>query len=219
MILPKNLLKHVVVLISLVIVVFPIPSLASDPAGQLVAFSGEVWISSGHQNPWRKVTGKEVLYPGYSVRTGRLSAASLRMEDESLMRLSQNAEFKVEEVQLSSFWRRATALVSGVNRSLRSSYRLISGKLWGRNNNRSLDAQIITTTATIGIRGTEYMIEASENASTVSIQEGVVVAENERGQAIIRSGEQVVTRAGQAPQRSSLVQSSASVQWLSLIHI
>jgi len=90
---------------------------------------------------------------------------------------------------------------------------LISGKLWGRNNNRNLNTQIITTTATIGIRGTEYMIEASENASTVSIQEGEVVAENERGQTIVRSGEQVVTRAGQAPQRSTLVQSAAAVQW------
>ncbi|MBC8211907.1 MAG: FecR domain-containing protein [Gammaproteobacteria bacterium] len=209
----KSLLKQVVVLISLLIVVFPLPTLASDVAGQLVAFSGDVWVSSGPQNPWRKVSGWEDLYPGYSVKTGRLSAASLRMEDESLIRLSQDAEFKVEGVQLTSFWRRATSFVSEASRSIKSSYRLISGKLWGRNNNRNLNTQIITTTATIGIRGTEYMIEASENASTVSIQEGEVVAENERGQTIVRSGEQVVTRAGQAPQRSTLVQSAAAVQW------
>ena len=205
--------SYITAFFSVLIFLLPGYVLASDVAGRIVSLYGDVWVSTGPQNPWRKISESQNLYIGSTVKTGRLSGVNMRMEDESLIRLSQTSEFKVEGVRISSFWRRATSLVSGLNRGVKSTYRLLTGKLWGRNNNRRLNSKVITTTATIGIRGTEYSIEANEEFSSVTIMEGVVLAENEQGQITINSGEQAITRAGQAPQKSTIVQTGESVQW------
>lgn len=206
---------HTIFLVFILSFSFPFKSFANvnATAGQIVSSFGDVWVSSSPENPWREVSRSEKLYIGYTVKTGRLSGASLRMEDESLIRLSQNSEFKVEGVRVSSFWRRATSLVSGINQGLKSTYRLLTGKLWGRNNNRRLNSKIITATATIGIRGTEYSVEANEQFSRVSIHEGVVQAENDQGDVVIRSGESAMIEQGKAPQKSTIVQVGESVQW------
>lgn len=189
----------------------------SDSAGQIVSAYGEVWISVPGSSSWRKAPTGTLLYNGYGVKTGRMSGANMRMEDESLIRLSQHSEFVVEELEVSSFWRRATSLLSRATRSIKSSYRLISGKLWGRNNNRYLNSQVTTTTATIGIRGTEYSIEANKDSSSVTILEGVVLAANEFGEATIRSGESTTIQLGKAPVKSTTVKTRGSVQWTVLV--
>ncbi len=206
-------------LIFLILAYSPVNVYAQDnnAAGQVVSLYGDVWLSSGPGNPWRKINRSQKIFIGSRVKTGRLSGVSLRMEDESLIRLSQKSEFQVEGVRVTSFWRRATALVSGLTRGVQSSYRLLTGKLWGRNNNRGLNSRVVTPTATIGIRGTEYSIESNQEFSSVAIMEGIVLAENEFGETIINSGEQAITRAGQAPQKSTIVQIGESVQWTVLV--
>ena len=182
---------------------------ADDAVGLIVSSYGQVYISSGQRNPWQKAESGARLYPGSSVRTGPYSGASLRMEDESLLRLSQDTEFQVEQVRISSFWRAATALVKRLN----TSYRLLKGKLWGRNNNRDTQANVMTTTATIGIRGTEYVVEVDAAVSRVSILEGAVEARNELGELIIHGGEQAVIERDTAPARLTTISPAESVQW------
>ena len=189
----------------------------TEAAGQIISHYGDIWISSTANRDWRKATDNTLLYNGYSIRTGRMSGVSLRMEDESLIRLSQNSVFVVEQLEVSSFWRRATALVSKATQSLKSTYRLLSGKLWGRNNNRHVNSTIRTTTATIGIRGTEYMVEASDESSQVTIMEGVVLASNAHGEATIRSGESASIGVNQAPLKLTTVKTRGSVQWTVLV--
>ena len=186
---------------------------ADNPVGQIVSTYGQVYVSSSGGNQWKRVGKGQYLFPGSSVKTGPYSGASLRMEDESLMRLSQNSDFQVEAVRITSFWRRASALVNRLNTGVTSTYRLLSGKLWGRNNNRNVNAKVFTATATIGIRGTEYVVEADQNSSRVSLKEGLVIAENEFGSVSIKNGEQAVIQQGQAPQQSRVIRTGESVQW------
>lgn len=185
----------------------------SQIAGKIVSSYGQIWVSTSSGNPWKKAENGTMLYNGYQVRTGPMSGVSMRMEDESLIRLSQNSVFEVKQLDVSSFWRRATATVSRVTQGIKSSYRLLSGKLWGRNNNRKLNSQVETYTATIGIRGTEYVVEADENSSQVTILEGAVLASNELGETTIHSGETAVIDRGQAPAKSTVVKTAGSVQW------
>ncbi len=189
----------------------------SQSSGKIVSNYGQVWVSSSPTNPWKQAQTGTLLFNGYHVRTGPMSGVSLRMEDESLIRLSQNSTFVVEQLDVSSFWRRATSTVKRMTRGLKSSYRLLSGKLWGRNNNRRLNSQVQTHTATFGIRGTEYVVEADENSSQATILEGIVLASNEYGEATIHSGQSAVIARGQAPQISTLIKTRGSVQWTVLI--
>jgi tetratricopeptide (TPR) repeat protein len=199
-------------------IAFAHPALAADdPVGQLISSYGQVFIASGSSGRWQRAEPGHKLYPGSTVRTGSYSGASLRMEDESLMRLSQNSEFTVEDVRVSSFWRAATALAKSLERGISSSYRLLKGKLWSRNNNRGANARVVTATATIGIRGTEYVVEADESGSRVSIQEGAVEAKNELGELIIHSGEQALIAKGSVPAKSRIVAIGQSVQWTIMV--
>ena len=211
-----NKIKRYLVLLPLVFLsVTAAPGLhaAEDAVGRVVSSYGQVYVSSGQGNEWQSVGRGQYLYAGNTIKTLGYSGASLRMEDESLMRLSADTTFEIEAVRITSFWRKASAFVNRANRGITSSYRLLSGKIWGRNNNRDVNASIITTTATIGIRGTEYVIQADQNSSSVSLQEGAVLAENEYGSVSISSGEQVVILTGSAPEKSRLIQTGESVQW------
>ena len=199
------------------LILFLLPALsahAETTAAQIVSLYGDVWISISPGTPWRKVSAPVKLYIGSSIKTGRLSGVSLRSEDESLIRLAQNSQFKIEGVRISSFWRRATSIVSSLAKSAKSSYRLLGGKLWGRNNNRNQNLRIATSTATIGIRGTEFIIEASDESTRVSIAEGNVEVANEQGKTSVSSGEQGVVKRGQAPTVQVLAQQRDTVQWM-----
>jgi tetratricopeptide (TPR) repeat protein len=187
---------------------------AETAAARIVSMYGDVWVSVSAGSSWRKISKPENLYIGSSIRTGRLSGVSLRSEDETLIRLAQDSQFKIEGVRVSSFWRRATSIVSSLARSAKSTYHLLGGKLWGRNNNRNQNLRIATSTATIGIRGTEFTIEASADSTQVSITEGTVEVANELGKISIGSGEQGIIERAQVPTAQALSKQRDSVQWM-----
>jgi tetratricopeptide (TPR) repeat protein len=193
--------------------VLPGVALSNEKAGDVISRYGDVWISTDSDDNWQRIESQQSLNVGNVIRTGRLSGVSLRMQDESLIRLAQNSQFQIEGIQITSFWRQATAQVNKLNRSVKSAFRLISGQMWGRNNNRNVNTQVSTLTATIGIRGTEYSIQAEPSFSLVTTQEGQVEVTNEYGQTIISSGESARIRAGAAPQKTRLVQTDDAVQW------
>ncbi len=191
---------------------FTPPLLAAEKVASIVSLYGNVWLSRDGTR-WSKISTPRNLPAGTTIRTGRLSGVSLRTEDETLIRLSQNAEFKIEGVRVTSFWRRATSLVSGFTGAVKSTYRLITGKLWGRNNNRNLQSRYATPTATIGIRGTEFAIIADAGSTALTIQEGAAEMVNDLGSTVIGTGEQGLATATSAPARSQLIQQGHSVQW------
>ncbi len=208
-----QLSKPVLVLLLLGLVTSPSITNAAEVAGKVVSAYGSVWLSTNTQNRWRRVIKGEQLFPGNEIKTGISSGASLVLEDESLVKLGPNSRFQVEEVRVSSFWRKATALVTGLSRSVKSTYQLLSGSLWMRNNNRNQNASVVTTTATIGIRGTELTIQVTDNGSIVEIQEGAALVQNASESATVKSGQQIVARTNGTFSRSLVVRQRDAVQW------
>ena len=186
---------------------------AAEVAGKVVSAYGSVWLSANTQNRWRRAFRGEQFFPGDEIKTGISSGASLVLEDESLVKLGPNSHFQVEEVKVSSFWRRATALVTGLTQSVKSTYQLLTGSMWMRNNNRNQNARVVTTTATIGIRGTELTIQVTDDGSIVEIQEGAALVQNESEEATLKSGQQLVARANGRFSRSLVVRQRDAVQW------
>lgn len=183
---------------------------AADPAGVVVSTYGTVWRAPGGGDDWRRAGRGTRLLAGDALRTESRSGASLVLDDESLVRLGPNARFDVEQVAPTSLWRRATALVSV---AARSTFRLLSGKMWMRNNNRNVDAQIVTTAATIGIRGTELVVEADGERSSIEIQEGSASASSGGAETLVVPGERVTARLGLGFSRAAVVRQRDAVQW------
>jgi len=186
---------------------------AADAAGRVASTYGLVSISSNAQSPWRRVYKGELIFPGDEIKTDSSSGVSLVLEDESLVKLGPHSVFKVEQVSISSFWRSATALVTGLTQSVQSTFQLLSGRMWMRNNNRNINTQVITTVATIGIRGTELTIEVDGDRNIIEVQEGAVLAQMEIGEESAGNGEQIIIEAERSISRSVVVRQRDAVQW------
>ena len=217
-----SLITRLILFILPVMLSFPSMALA-EGAGRLVSGFGEVMVSAGEKESWRPIKSGESLLPGTVIRTGRLSGASLLLQDESLIRLSQNTQFEIQVVRSSSFWRDASAAVGSLKEAVRTRFRLLSGKLWGRNNNTDVDAEISTLTATFGVRGTEFTIESSDSSSTLTVHEGKVLAKSSSKELTVNPGEQAIVPKDKAPQKSMAKDARNTVQWTvelpDLVHV
>ncbi|MCK4705065.1 MAG: tetratricopeptide repeat protein, partial [Gammaproteobacteria bacterium] len=147
-------------------------------------------------------------------KTGSSGKASLLMSDETIMRLDRNSSIKINHVIKNAGWFKSSTISNALKSASRSVYSLISGKLWARNKNKNVRASFRTTVATLGIRGTELVIEAQKDGSIIStVLEGQVEVTNKLGKVLADKGNQVAVQPGQAPKRSILLNPENAVQW------
>ena len=188
--------------------------LDSSAEGKVVQKQGKVQIYQAISNKWVYAKSGSLLHSGDTIRTGANGKASLLMSDETIMQISQNSQIKINHVAKNAGWFERSIIAKTIKSASRSVYSLISGKLWARNKNKNVRANFKTVTATIGIRGTELVIEAQKDGSVVStVLEGRVEAENEFGTVVGDAGNQITVEPGRAPQRSILLNPEDAVQW------
>lgn len=70
-----------------------------------------------------------------------------------------------------------------------------------------------TPLVSAAVRGTEFVVAVDAGQTTVSVLEGEVDCSNSFGSVRITSGEEAVTRPGQAPVKRVLIQPNDAVQW------
>ncbi len=63
------------------------------------------------------------------------------------------------------------------------------------------------------IDGTEFVVSVNDNASSITLIEGAVRAQNDEGEVLLKSGEQIVANAGKAPEFVASVSTFSAVQW------
>jgi len=120
------------------------------------------------------------LTPGTAVTTGPDAQVILRFDDGQQVVLNQNTEFRIVDFRYegdSKLDRTVFDLVKGA-------LRMLSGAIVGRN--RQVVA-LRTPQATIGIRGTDFMV-ALVNPAYVSVLQGVVSVTNAAGTVAFGAG-------------------------------
>ncbi|MDH5389218.1 MAG: tetratricopeptide repeat protein [Gammaproteobacteria bacterium] len=188
--------------------------LDSAVEGKVVQIQGKVQIHQALSNKWINASAGSFLHAGDTIRTRANGKASLLMSDETIMQLDRSSQMQITHVVKNAGWFGKSVIAQSIKKASRSVFSLISGKLWARNKNKSVRASFKTTTATIGIRGTELVIEAKKDGSVVStVLEGRVEAENKFGTVVAEAGNQINIQPGQAPQRSILLNPDNAVQW------
>lgn len=192
--------------------------LDSSAEGKVVQKQGRVQIHKAISDKWIYAKSGSLLHSGDVIRTGANGKAKLLMSDETIMQVGRNSKIEINYVAKNAGWFERSVIAKSIKKASRSVFSLISGKLWARNKNKSVRASFKTTTATIGIRGTELVIEAKEDGSVIStVLEGQIEAENEFGKVLAETGNQVTIQPGLAPQRSILLQPEDAVQWTLVI--
>ncbi|MDS4014295.1 MAG: FecR family protein [Candidatus Accumulibacter sp.] len=160
----------------------------AQDAGAFVRFSGSVSIV-GADNKVRVASANNKIHSGDTVSTDARSEAVVKMADDSIVALRPNTQFRFTEYRYEE-----KSSDKSVATLLRGAVRLITG-LIGKANNNNVSVQV--STATIGIRGTDFEVVLLEEGSNEG-RAGVYSTVNEGATHVkLVSGEEVDVKTNQ----------------------
>lgn len=162
---------------------FPVAAHAV-PAGRVDFVTGPVTAlsSDGRSRPLTK--GSEVT-AGETIQTGN-GRAQLRYSDGAQVSLQPGTQYRIDDYAYAG---QTDGSEKGIFSLIKGGFRTITG-LIGRVNRQNY--KVSTPVATIGIRGTEFLVQSDENGVRVSTGEGLVEVCTKGGCIVLASGEQAV---------------------------
>jgi hypothetical protein len=188
-------LRNPVLLMALA-AVFPVISYAAGAANiDFAAGSVTAVNAAGVQRPLTK--GAEISN-GDTIRTGEGGRAQVRFSDGAMVSLQPQTDFRIDNYQYSG---KADGQEKGFFSLLKGGLRTITG-LVGRSNRDNY--KVVTSVATIGIRGTEYTgaLNPGTGELVVNTGEGLVEVCNGAGCVLLASGESGSVQGNNAPRRT-----------------
>ncbi len=187
----------------------PVPVIAQQIAGRLIAFQGRVEVLT---TSWSPASLNQDLYAGNTIRTHSQSRAVLLLADETQLKLNANSELQLQSANQSS------SLISRISmagaRTEQSIMNLRSGQLYVRSKKTPAHVRVDTPAVTAAIRGTEFDIRVGADGETLTtVLEGSIDYHNDYGAIVVNPGEQGIARVGQAPTKVVVVNPEDAVQW------
>ncbi|MBX3665681.1 MAG: FecR domain-containing protein [Burkholderiales bacterium] len=154
----------------------------AQAAARVVFVSGPVSIA-GSAGVSRPAQRNAEVNAGDTVTTGADGWAQLRFSDGALTSLQPGTEFRIDEYR---FQGTADGSERGFFSLVKGALRTITGAI-GHGARRD-NYRVTTATATVGIRGTEYLARL-DNGLTVSVGNGRVAIVNEGGELVLGPGQ------------------------------
>ncbi|MBP2687770.1 MAG: hypothetical protein H6Q81_2675, partial [Deltaproteobacteria bacterium] len=178
---------------------FSRPALAETcdpPIAIAVSVQGDVKVKHGKGGEWIPVGRKDAFCPGDVLRVMERSRADLLLMNETTLRLDQTTEIvfsapaKEKETWLD-------LILGGAYFLSRTPRRFKVG----------------TPFVNAGIEGTEFFLRAESDKTLVTVFEGRVTAENDRGSVTLDRGQSAEASVGQAPVLRAVARPRDAVQW------
>lgn len=167
-----------------------------QPVGAVVAWAGDVYVYHEDEATGIKVVGMEGVYPRDTIITSVKSKVKILMKDDSILSIGENARFIVKEYSLTE----ADNNRVSVFKIFTGKVQMLVGRMFRGNASRF---RIETPTAVAGIKGTHFIVAASENESEIATISGEVIANNIStsipGEVIVKAGLATNVQAGKAP--------------------
>jgi hypothetical protein len=167
---------------------------------RVYAVSGEVYVSRG-KNPAHRVVTNEPISSDTLIQTGSDSTALLKFADGQVATMQSNSIFKLREFRYDP---KQVNNSSAVFSMFQGGMRFITG-LIGKLNHQAF--RLSTPNATIGIRGTDFMVAMAGNSMYSQILKGKIAMTNAGGMKIVGSGQSVAVSSSR--KLASLVAKSA----------
>ncbi len=170
----------------LALALFPALSPAAQASGgRVYAVSGNVYVAQG-KNPAHRVTGNEVIVSDTLVNTGYNSSALLRFEDGQVVTMQGNSAFHVREYRYDARKIENSNIVFSM---FKGGMRFITGLIGQK---RKQAFRLSTPNATIGIRGTEFMVTMADKSMYSHVLLGNITMTNATGMTVLRAGQTAV---------------------------
>ncbi len=197
----KKLLRTIVCL--LIGLSITAPCAAQTPAeaakdrwvAHVTSVQGGVYIQHAGKSQWETLKVAARCYPGDSIRVDENSRAALLFKNDSTLRVDQNSHLTFQPMEeqtiLMRLFKGAACFFSRFPRSLK----------------------IFTPHMNGTVKGTEFVIRVDGDETQLTLFEGQVLAENEKGELLLVSGQSIVAKKGQAPVFVTVVRPRDAVQW------
>lgn len=181
---------------------FQAPAMAQgtcrESAGKFASIEGRVQVRGDAQQIWRAAKPVDNLCRGDTIRVGELSRAAVVLINEAVIRLDQNTTMRLVDVSGKKEERSLLDVTKGAIKSFIRKPRQLS---------------VNTPYLNGSIEGTEFQVSVAENAASILVLEGRILASNEQGKVAINPGEIAEARAGAAPTSRLVVRPRDAVQW------
>lgn len=171
---------------------------AGTTTGELLQPQGRVEVLRVGTTVWLHVTNTTVLNPGDAVRTGPSSRASVRLGNDSLVRLDERSQ-----LQLRPSRQPGGTLLN-----------LLRGASYFFHRERPVRTEFETPLVSGAVRGTEFTLSVEDSGrSVLSLIDGAVDLTNALGALTMTSGEQAVIEPQQPPRRTAVIELRSAIQW------
>jgi tetratricopeptide (TPR) repeat protein len=145
---------------------------------------------------WAPVNHNEAFCPGDRIRVGFNSRANLKLNNDTLLRLSENSSVHIGKPEQNGS--NSLDLLEGIAHFIsRVQHRL----------------QVNTPYVNAIIEGTEFTVELAPDHAVVTVLEGRVRANNTWGEVLLEGGQKAVAYPGEAPRIEQVVDPLDAVQW------
>jgi len=160
-------------------------SAAQANESRIYVVSGSVFAAQG-KNPAHRVINSEPVLPDTRISTGDKSSALLKFEDGEIVTLQANSVLHVRNYRYDAAKIENSSIVFSM---FKGGMRFITGIIGQQ---RKQAFRLSTPNATIGVRGTEFMVAISDNKLYGQVLKGSVDMSNIGGTAVLGTGQSAV---------------------------
>ena len=164
----------------------------------LLTIEGKVETVRASGTDWRPAQTNQTLLVKDRVRTALKSRATIRLSDQSVLRLNQLTTIEIQPVP----------------EGKKAVLDLKSGAAYFYNREKPAETEFRTPVASGAIRGTEFHLAVAEDGRTVlTLLDGEVDLKNDLGGVNLSSGEQAIVEPGQPPRKTAVIDAQNIIQW------
>ena len=177
-------------------------AMTSDQAAgsHVYVVKGSVYVAQG-KNPAHRVSNNEILVSDTVVTTVDNSAALLKFEDGQIVTMQSNSTFRVREYRYDAKKAENSSIIFSM---LKGGMRFVTGMIGQQ---RKQAFRLLTPNATLGIRGTEFMVAMVDNSLYSQVQSGKISMTNKAGVTVLGAGKSAVVASSGAP--ASMISAAA----------
>ncbi len=169
----------------------------ADTAGRVNFVAGDVNVNNIDNKSHMLVKG-DMVSSGETITTGNKGRIQIRLADGGFLSLRPNSVFQIEKYNFSKDTPTQGSLLFNF---IKGGMRTISGAI-GKVNRSNY--QMNTPFATIGIRGTDYAGDITDDQLLVTVNKGAINVTNDVGNVDIPAGQTFAVKKGHAPEPTNL---------------
>ena len=155
---------------------------AQTVGGRIYVVAGKVEVKQG-SHAAHQVTDSEDFVPDTMVNTGEHSSALLKFTDGQIVTLQPNSSFHVVEYRYDPKQIKKSGMVLSM---FQGGMRFVTGLIGQQ---RKQGFRLLTPHATIGIRGTEFMVAMADNSMYSQVLTGNIGVTNAAGTLTLGAGQ------------------------------